>query len=933
MKLIRIGIILCGLSIGCFSGVAGQTTDARKSMTSGNDSIVHVAYGTVAKKDLSGAISVLNPSQYLDKSYGTYPLEGVDALIGGSNLWGIGSALVLIDGVPGAITDVLATEIDQITYLKGANAVVLYGSRAANGVILITTKRGQAGNLKINARVNAGINDPKSYPNYLGSAEYMKYYNQACTNDGLTASFSDATIANYASHSNPYRYPDVNYYSSDYLRKFYSTYSANAEFSGGTQRSRFYTLIGFQTQNSLINFGEGKNDNTTRLNIRGNLDLKLNDFISTYVNVSTVFNDSRVPQGNYWYNATTMHPNYFSPFVPINMIAKGATTAQSYVSTSGNIINGAYLLGGSQQYLTNPIADVYAAGFKKNTNRLFQYSSGVDVDLKRTLKGLSFHGQMGVTYANAYTDSVNSTYAVYAPTWSSVADSITGLTAYNKDSHDGNHYLGQTWNDQIIDFNVHFDYLNTFNQKHNVSAMLVAAGSMRRQTGDYQYRTNSNFGLQLSYNYAHRYFADFSGAIVNSSKLPASTRVAFSPTVSMGWLMSDERFLRNSKVVNYLKVSASAGIINTDLDFGVNDYFLYNSLYYSSYGYSWHDGTYSNNASTSSRGANNNLTYAKRKELNFGAEASLFKNQLGVQATAFYIEKTGIPGQNVNQYPSYFNTYYPTSSFVPYTNFAANRFQGFDIQLNYKQKVGDVNLTLGATGTYVTTKALKRDELYADKYRNRAGKPVDAIFGLQAEGLFSDQNDINNHATQKFSTVRPGDIKYKDQNGDGVVDEKDEVMIGRWGSPFTCGVNVTAQWKNFTLFVLGTGQYGGSGVKNGNYYWVYGSLKYSEVVRDSWTEATKNTATYPELTTLSSTNNFRYSSFWAYSTDRFSISKVQLTYTLPKSILNNAVFKNVNIYVSGNDLLMIAKNRKIMEMNIGTTPQTRFYNVGIKAEF
>ncbi len=942
MKLIRIGIILCGIGIGFFTKVAGQITDKQlqnnkidslSHKTEINDSSVHVAYRTVATKDLSGAISVLNPSKYLDKHYGTYPLEGAEAFIGGNNLWSLGSALVLVDGVPRAVTDVITSEIDQITFLKGVNAIALYGSRAANGVILITTKRGQVGNLKKTVRVNAGIFVPKSYPEYLGSAEYMTYYNQACANDGLPASFDNTTISNSASHTNPYRYPDVDYYSSDYLRKLYNNYSANAEFSGGSERAHFYTLVGYQNQNSLINFGEGKNDNTSRLNVRGNIDLKLNDLISSYINVSTIFNNSRQPLGNYWNNATTLHPNYFAPLIPIDMIASNATNAHTFITNSHNIIDGTYLLGGSQQYLTNPIADVYAAGYKTNTNRNFQYSSGVDVDLKNVLKGLSLHGQIGVDYANSYTDSVSYTYAIYQPTWSTNGDSITDLKSYNKDTHNGSHYIGNTWNDQIFDFNVHLDYLNSFNQVHNVSAMLIASGLSRRQSGDFQNRTNSNLGIQLGYNYDHRYYADFSGAVVNSTKLPARTRVAFSPTLSLGWLLSEENFLKGSSVVNRLKVSASAGILNTDLDFGVNDYYMYNALYYSSYGFSWHDGTYSNSATSISRGENRNLTYAKRKELNIGAEASLFDNKLEAQVSAFYIKKTGIPGQNVNQYPNYFNTSYPTSSFVPYTNYAANRYQGIDFQVNLKEKVGEVNLIIGAAGTYVSTKALKRDELYTDKYRNRAGKSVDAIFGLQSEGLFADQSEIDNHPTQKFSTVKPGDIKYKDQNGDGVIDEKDEVMIGRWGSPFTCGLNLTVQWKNFTFFALGTGAFGGTGVKTNNYYWVYGNQKYSAVVRNSWTEATKNTATYPELTTLSSANNFRYSDYWAYSTDRINLSKVQLTYTLPRSILTGSFFKDINVYISGNDLLTIAKNRKIMELNIGTMPQTRFYNIGVKAEF
>jgi len=460
---------------------------------------------------------------------------------------------------------------------------------------------------------------------------------------------------------------------------------------------------------------------------------------------------------------------------------------------------------------------------------------------------------------------------------------------------------------------------------------LIASGDMGRQTGDFQYRTNSNLGLQLGYNYDHKYYADFSGAIVNSTKLSVNNRVAFSPTLNLGWLLSGENFLKGSDVVNRLKVTGSAGIINTDLDF--NDYYLYNELYNTSYGTSSSDGTYSNSAISIVRGANPNLTYEKRKDINLGLEGSFIGNKLGVIANAFLIDKTDIPGQNVNQYPSYFNTSYPTSSFVPFTNYAANQYKGFDVQLNYKEKIGNVNLIFGATGTYEVSKVLKTDELYVDKYRNRTGKPVDAIFGLQSEGLFADQNEINNSPTQKFSTVKPGDIKYKDQNGDGVIDEKDEVMIGRWGSPLTTGINVTIQWKDFTFFALGTGQFGGTGIESGSYYWVYGNEKYSDVVRNSWTVATKNTATYPELTTLSSANNFRYSDYWAYNTDRFNISKVQLTYSLPKSILQNSIFKSVNVYASGNDLLTIAKNKKIMELNIGTAPQTSFYNLGVKVEF
>ncbi len=457
------------------------------------------------------------------------------------------------------------------------------------------------------------------------------------------------------------------------------------------------------------------------------------------------------------------------------------------VNGSRNIINGQYLLGGTQQYLTSPLADIYAGGYNAFTSRQFQYTSGVDVDLKSLLKGFSFHAQVNIDYSNNYNESVNNTYAIYVPTWStgSTADSITQLTAYNKDSKTGTQNLSNTFSDQLVDFNAHFDYKTSINNKHNLSAVLVAAAMQRRQTGDFQYRTNANLGLQVAYNYDHKYYADFSGAVVNSTRLPANTRVGFSPTLSLGWLLSEENFLKSSSVVNRLKLTASAGIINTDLDIPINSYYLYNAVYAPTAYYSWADGTYTNRTSTISRGENLNLSYAKRKEINIGIEGSLFNNVLDFTATAFTIKKDGIPVQSNTLYPSYFITGYPQTSFVPYTNFGANSYKGFDFQLNFHQKLGDVNLTIGAAGTYVTTKALKVDEQYADAYRNRTGRPTDAIFGLQSKGLFADQNDITSNPAQKFGTVSPGDIKYKDQNGDGIIDSRDEVMLGRYGSPFT----------------------------------------------------------------------------------------------------------------------------------------------------
>ena len=181
---------------------------------------------------------------------------------------------------------------------------------------------------------------------------------------------------------------------------------------------------------------------------------------------------------------------------------------------------------------------------------------------------------------------------------------------------------------------------------------------------------------------------------------------------------------------------------------------------------------------------------------------------------------------------------------------------------------------------------------------------------------------------------KPGDLRYKDQNNDNVIDSKDQVALGQSNSPFTMGLNLTAKYKNFTLFVLGTGYIGGQFLKNNqNYYWISGEDKYSKVVRGRWTPETAATATYPRLTTGNGNNNFTSSTFWLCNKSRFDIAKIQLTYDLPKKMLRGKLIKDLSAYVSGANLLTISKEREHFETNIGSAPQTRFYNLGIKATF
>ena len=899
---------------------------------------VKVAFQNKDKRDLLGGISYVNLPEILEDNYFTYPLENLEAFVGGynGNLWGNSSRLVLIDGVPRDVESVHPTEIAQITFLKGISAVALYGSRAAKGVILITTKRGVANDQNITLRTNAGVHTPKRYPEFLGSGEYMTLYNEARANDGLSPLYSENDIYNHSSGNNIYRYPNVDYYSPEYLQEAYSKYDGNLEISGGNETARYYTNVGFMTEGTVMDFGQAAENANERFNVRGNIDLNLNEFISAKVDASAIFYNSKGVNTDYWGGSTTLRPYRFSPLIPIDFIEENDQASWDLVETSDHVIDGKYLLGGTQLDQTNPIAGIYAGGSNKFTSRQFQFNAGVDADLGNVLEGLSFSSLFGLNYNTSYTLSFNNEYAVYEPSWTSYngMDMIESLTKYGQDASSRTQNTNDNWFRQTVSFSGQLNYERRFQDNHQFNAMFIANGFQIAESSIYHKVSNSNLGFYFGYNYKQKYYAEFSGALVHSAKLPPSNRQAFSPTMTLGWRLSEEAFMSSSSVVDDLRISFSAGILNTDLD--IEDFYLYEAIYTDEGSwYEWKDGL--NNTGTDvRRGENMNLTYPKREEISLELNAALFDNLITLNGSAFTSKMTGLFVQNSILYPSYFVTGWPISSWIPYVNYNNDTRNGVDFQLNLNKSLGEVQWTLGVSGLYYDTKASKRSENFENSYQNREGMPLDAIWGLESLGFFSGMDEIENSPTQAFGEVKPGDIKYKDQNGDGVVNAQDEVYLGRggWsGAPLTMGLNLSAKFKNFTFFALGTMRSGAYAMKNSNYFWVNADDKYSAEVRGRWTEETQGSATYPRLTTLNGANNFRNSDFWLYSTNRFDLAKIQLSYSFPKSMLGSGFIKQLGTYISGSNLVTVAPNREILEMNIGLAPQTRFYNFGIRAQF
>ena len=990
MKHIKTNIFLFAMLMASpVTGFAQTADDADSTVVKKK---VHVAFRDVDADHLLGGVSYVDMEELSKKDYTQSSLEDMYGLVGGwngNNLWGMDNdrldnndndnmPLVIIDGVKRPSNNVLPSEIEQITFLKGAQAVVLYGSKGAKGAILITTKRGKVDGLQIDANANTGWHFAKVFPEYLGSAEYMTLYNEAVYNDALGQGnaatvklpYSQQDIYNHAAGVNPYRYPNVNYYSDEYIRKAYNRSEGTLEIQGGGKRAHFYTNINYYRAEDLINFGKAKDNYTDRFSVRGNVDLVVNKFVTGWANVSATYYNEYKNKGNFWSDASSMRPNFpqgAAPLIPLSMVDPNASKALATLGKSLNLLDGYWFPGGGTDGAqTNAIADCYFGGETQSVSRQFQFDAGINYDMNKFLKGLSFKTLFSIDYAASYDLAYNNTYSLFFPTWSNynTTDAIVDIKQPKDEVVTGTMTMSNSKYRQTITWNGHFDYDNTFAEKHHVTGMLLASMYTTTKSGEYHRYANANLGLQGGYDYMSRYFAEVGLAAVHSARLPKGNRGAISYSFTLGWNIAKENFMKDT-FVDDLLLSASYSNLNDDADvyYGSKYFYIYDAAWSDGgTSYTWADGANSHASTYSTVGSNPALDYIHRKEFSVSLRGSFFKKLISTELTYFNTDMDGYIIQNPTSYPSHLKT--GQGKFSPaLNNNIANR-KGLDFSIKAQKQFGQVHAELGFVGTYLKTEWKKYDEVADSKspWLNSAkqlmheGTPLDVIQGYRCLGVytiddFNVKTDDNGKTTYTLKegkyglggTVMPGDLKYEDVNGDGTINNQDQVELGKsgtYGAPWTIGLNLTLKYKNWTLFVLGNGQFGASALSNGAYYYMSGTNKYSVNVRDHYQYTydangvingfVNSNATHPRLSAQNTPANGAASTYWLYSTDRFNLRKVQVTYDFPKEWFEGKWVKALSVYLNGNDLLTISKNRKIMETSIGYAPQTRFYNLGVK---
>ena len=497
------------------SELTGQVTLNKSELLASEDDLIKMGISTKYKREMTGAVSTISPKDHLTYDHTQYVSDYIQGLLlgvkGSDNIRGLGNALFVIDGVIGRTPYILnMDEIDQISVLKDANAVALYGNQEANGVIVINTKRGHINKKVVNINVRYGVREPLALPKYLGSAEYMELYNEARINDGLGPSFDSDLIEEYRSGNNPYRYPSVDYFSDEYLRSYASRADVVSEFAGGNERSQYYVNIGWNFGQSLVKLNPDVNVGSNRFNIRGNIDFKVNDWIRSSVDAVAIISSDKSSLINWFATGTTIKPHTHAPLLPPSMMVdtSASGTLESQLEAA-NLYDG-MLLGTSQAYPGDTlIANTLAGGYLKSNFRSTQFNNSIDFDLDMIAEGLSARTYLSFDFYDVYDLSIENKYQRYQPDW--IGDSIVGLNSFGDiDRKDLTETVSSYGFVSRLGFYGLLNYQKSFKENHAINATLIGYVNSHKQTDIIQTDKNSHIGLQFTYDFRRKLFVDFS---------------------------------------------------------------------------------------------------------------------------------------------------------------------------------------------------------------------------------------------------------------------------------------------------------------------------------------------------------------------------------------------------------------------------------------
>ena len=802
----------------------------------------------------------------------------------GVNTYGSGTGLfIVIDGFQSTeayFQQLTPQEIESITLLKDASATAIYGSKGANGVLLITTKRGTSDKIKINFSIQSGFQQPLRLPEFLGAYDYATLYNEALVNDGKSPFYTPMDLEAYKTGNDPIFHPDVDWYGT-ILRKAAPITNYNFTASGSNEYFRYFVLFNVLDDRSLYrkagNVSDfSKNGTYTRYNFRTNIDVKLSKRLQGAVTLGGTIEDKTNPGTS---------ENTSGMFDLMSSIAPNAFPV--YVSTG--------MYGGNSMY-SNPLGDLMQTGYTSYNGRSLQAIFQLKGDLGFITPGLSVNGAVGFnTYFKSYSKKSRQ-YARYSVDRDN-ADEIIYTTYGQNTSLAGDESSSSQWRDYSLQASL--NYNRTFNGLHNIDAIYLGSYNDYVVTGtDLSYK-NIAMGGRVTYSYDKRYIGEFSFGYNGTENFPKGHRFGFFPAGSLGWILSNEAFLKGNPILNYLKLRASYGIVGNDNIGGIRYMF---DQYYDGYGYHLGNSNNVQDGLVQGKLANPDVTWEKEKKFNVGFEATLV-NKIDVSFDYFIQKRSNILSQPYRTVPDYLGISRPDINIGKVDN------KGLETSIRYNG-IGKKDLTYFVETSlwYAKNKVVYNAEaIQENEYLYGTGRIVGQPFVLEAIGFFKDEDDILKSPTQTFTDVRPGDIKYKDQNKDGKIDSNDYYPIGYTSMPqITLGLHGGITFKGFDMDIFFQGAANRTVYCGGKYYHAFqNDGTVSSIALGRWTPETAETATYPRLSSENNLNNYQASSFWQKNGNFLKLRSLEIGYTLPFQLSRKINLEKVRIFANGTNLFSL----------------------------
>ena len=921
--------------------VVGYTKQRKETMVGSVATITTKDLTQSPTANINNALAGRLPGLVVNQYAGGEPgVDQSELFIRGKATYGNQSAIVIVDGIERDMSYLAPDEIETFTILKDASATAAYGIRGANGVIVITTKRGKAAEkATVNLKASVGINQPIGFPEYLGSADYATLYNEARLNDAkMTGAdisslnlFSQQAIDNFrrakGDNSDGLGY-DWDYY--DFAFKPGMQEDVSLSIRGGTDKVRYYVLANYFSQGGNYKYSNAGEYNSqtrfTRYNFRSNIDININRYLSTRLDLGARITDRNAP-GTTAGRLMTICATQ-PPYLPILVEENSHPQNEEYIQQ-----NSRGMLYGDNIYRYNILGELSRTGYLNEKNTYLNGSFAMNLDMGFLTKGLkaevmfSYDASEG-RWINRKLDTYKDGYREY-PKYATFMP-IEGSDAYMA----GGHYTGayKTGNKYDIDQTIgngfshnasdgrtyiqaRVDYNRLFNDRHELTAMLLANRGNRTVNNELAYHSQGITG-RFAYYYNQKYLMEFNFGYNGSENFAPGKRYGFFPAGSIGWVISEESFMKKASWIDFLKVRASYGLVGSD---NVSSRFPYLAFYGSGSSYDFGNNFGTNVGGTSEGNlANESLTWEKARKLNVGIDFTTLNQRLALTVDAFYEYRfdiiTDMNSDGIMGYPDIVGKDAALQNLGEVSN------RGVDIDLSWNDKIGKkFRYYIRPKLTFSRNRLeYKAEVARKNSWRKETGKRLYENFVYVFDHFVADQEEadrLNKIGYQPWGQLIPGDVVYKDLDRNGVIDDEDRTAMGNPRSPeLMFGIPFGFQYKNFDFSVLLQGATKTSILLNGAAVFDFPQFEQDKIGRvkkmhlDRWTPETAATAKYPALHYGTHDNNKNgNSSLFLYDASYLRLKNVEIGYNVSPNWLRKFHVQQARIYVQGLNLLTFDK--------------------------